>query len=194
MSIGSGGAGLWSSSSCCRNLPRLQAVAADEYSIVLRLWRTDRHVCSAEFDTDRFERLRVLADGRLQLQLHGQSRRIMFNVLRSLSQAELRFLVGGPGLDGEALSQILIEATRAIVEYGRWGLAERTPAGRLSRRGWALLRAALGDQPGIPGPLRPPGPGRLVVGEAAGLLAEGCQLQRPHQPGRAVSPEGYHIF
>jgi hypothetical protein len=93
------------------DLPRLQAVAADEYSIVLRLWRTDRHVCSAEFDTDRFERLRVLADGRLQLQLHGQSRRIMFNVLRSLSQAELRFLVGGPGLDGEALSQILIEAT-----------------------------------------------------------------------------------
>jgi hypothetical protein len=109
------------------DLPRLQAVAADEYSIVLRLWRTDRHVCSAEFDTDRFERLRVLADGRLQLLLHGQGRRIMFNVLRSLSQAELRFLVGGPGLDGEALSQILIETTRAIVEYGRWGLAERTP-------------------------------------------------------------------
>jgi len=109
------------------DLPRLQAVAADEYTIVLRLWRADRDVRSAEFNTDRFERLQALADGRLQLRLHGQSRRIMFNLLRSLSQAELRFLVGGPGLDGQAISQILIEATRAIVEYGQWGTAERTP-------------------------------------------------------------------
>jgi hypothetical protein len=106
------------------DLPRLQALVADEHSIVLRLWRADRQVRSAEFDIDRFERLQELTDGRLQLQLYGQSRRIMFNLLRSLSQVELRFLAGGgPDMDGQAISQIFIEATRAIVEYGQWGPA-----------------------------------------------------------------------
>jgi hypothetical protein len=110
------------------DLPRLQTVAANEYSIVLQLWRADRQVRSATFDTNRFEELQALTDGRLQLQLQGQSRRIMFELLRSLSQAELQRLVGSPELDGQAISQILNEATRAIVEYGQWGLAEQTPA------------------------------------------------------------------
>ncbi len=109
------------------DLARLQAVAADEYSIVLRLWRADRQVRSARFDADRVGWLQELIDGRLQLQLNGQSRRIIFNLLRSLSQAELRVLVGGPDLDGQAISQVLIGATQAIVEYGQWGSAERTP-------------------------------------------------------------------
>jgi hypothetical protein len=85
------------------------------------VWRADRKVRSARFDADRFGWLQELIDGRLQLQLSGQSRRIMFNLLRSLSQAELRVLVGGPDLDGQAISQVFIGATQAIVEYGRWG-------------------------------------------------------------------------
>jgi hypothetical protein len=109
------------------DLARLQSVAIDEYSIVLRLWRADQHVRSAMFDEDRFERLQELIDGRLQLQLNRQNRRIMFNLLRSLSQAELRVLAGGPDMDGQAISQILKEATQAIVEYGQWGTADRTP-------------------------------------------------------------------
>ena len=112
------------------DLARLQAVAADECSVVLRLWRADRQVRSATFDSDRFSRLQELIDGRLQLQLSGQSRRIMFNLLRSLSQAELRVLVCGPDLDGQTIGQVLIRATQAIVEYGQWGSAERNQASR----------------------------------------------------------------
>ena len=106
-------------------MERLRAVAADEYSTVIRLWLADRHVRSARFDVDRFDSLLALADGRLQICLQGQNRRIVFNILRSFSQAELQIIAGGPDLDGQAIGQILIEATRAVVEYGEWETADR---------------------------------------------------------------------
>jgi transposase len=70
---------------------------------------------------------------------------------------------------------------------GRGGQpAARPPAVRVPRGRWPVRQAPLGDQPGVPGPLRLPGPGRLAVGEAAGRLAESRQLQRPHQPRRRL--------
>jgi hypothetical protein len=109
------------------DLPRLREAAADEHSIVMRLWHRDQHVRAAKFDVDRFERLRTLADGRLQLHLRGQNRRIMFNVFRSLSLAELRFFVEGTDLDGQGIGQIFLRGTRAIVEYGQPPRDRRLP-------------------------------------------------------------------
>jgi transposase len=50
------------------------------------------------------------------------------------------------------------------------------PAGR------ALLRAPLGDHPGVPGPLRLPGPRRLAVPETSGRLAESRRLRGRTSP------------
>jgi transposase len=54
--------------------------------------------------------------------------------------------------------------------------------------GRAVLRAGLGDQPGVLGPVRLPGPGQLAVAQTAGGLAEKRTLQRPYRPGCPVSP------
>ncbi len=44
------------------------------------------------------------------------------------------------------------------------------------------------DQPGVPGPLRLPGPRRLALAQTAGRLAGQRRLQRPHRPRRAARP------
>jgi hypothetical protein len=106
-------------------LEPLRDVAAEEYDTVVRLWRADPRVRTAQFATERFERMLEITDGRLQLQLHGLNRRIMFNVARSLSQRELRILAGGDDWDASGIGQLVLETTRAIVEYGHRGADER---------------------------------------------------------------------
>jgi transposase len=58
--------------------------------------------------------------------------------------------------------------------------AARPPAVRIPWHRWPVLQARLGDQPGLPGPLRLPGPRRLAIAKTAGRLAEKRRIQRPH--------------
>lgn len=109
-------------------LPEFESVrdvAAEEYDAVVRMWHADPQVRTARFDTERFERMLEITDGRMHLHLHGLNRRIMFNVVRSLSQRELRVLAGGKDWDASGIGQLVLEMTRAIVEYGRRGTDER---------------------------------------------------------------------
>jgi transposase len=52
----------------------------------------------------------------------------------------------------------------------------------LPRRRQPVQPRRLAGQPGAPGPLRLPGPGRLALRETPGRLAQGRRLQRPHHP------------
>ena len=63
-----------------------------------------------------------------------------------------------------------------------------TCATRLPRRSRPVRRHRLPGQPGVPGPLRHPGPRRLAQPPAPGRLAGQRRLQRPHRPRRPARP------
>lgn len=66
--------------------------------------------------------------------------------------------------------------------------AARSPAARVPRRGGAVRRARLPDQPGVPDPLPVPGPRGLAQRETPHGVAEVGGLLRPHRPGGPHDP------
>ena len=111
---------------------------------------------------------------------------VLADVLRT-DRARLRPLIPDSPAT-VALRQACRARTDLVHHSGRGDQpVARSPALCVSRCGRLVQQARLGHQPGVPGPLRLPGPGRLAVGETAGRLAESRRLQRPHRPSCVVS-------
>jgi len=100
-------------------LDRLGNVAASEYHSFLGYWQLDRVQRTAKYDTQRFERLLEIIDGRLELVLSQYDRRVAFSVARSIRPVELHFFLSVLDRPAGFHANVLLGVTRAIALYGR---------------------------------------------------------------------------
>jgi hypothetical protein len=90
-----------------------------EYDAFLALWYRDAGQRDAQYDTQRFARLLEIIDGRLDLLLSRYSRRVVFNISRTIRPDEVRVLLARPDDRPEFFPSITHVVTQAIVCFGQ---------------------------------------------------------------------------